>query len=208
MFVLTNNSNDPLKSEYQMLGQITDDTDRWAIDGTIFNHKDKMYFIWSGWEGDINVCQHLYIAEMSDPTAISSKRVLISSPEQTWEKLGSDGTDNGPYINEGPFAVCNGDETYILYSASGSWCEHYCIAALKLVGDDPLNKESWQKLPSPILSESVKFKGAGHCSVIKEKGKYKVYFHAWDKVQENVTWNTVSAWEGELKFKGGNLTIE
>lgn len=77
-----------------------------------------------------------------------------------------------------------------------------------MVGDDPLNKESWQKLPGPILSENVKLKGAGHCSVIKEKGKYKVFFHAWDKAEENVTWNTVSAWEGELKFKGSKLTIE
>lgn len=208
MFVLTNNSFDPLANEYVMLGKITDGTNRWAIDGTVLNHKGKTYFVWSGWEGDKNVCQHIYIAEMSNPATISSKRVLISSPEKPWEKLGSTGTLNCPYINEGPFAVYNGEETYILYSASASWSEHYCIAALKLVGEDVLNKDSWQKLSLPLLSGNEILKGAGHCSVVEDNGEYKVYFHAWDKAEKDITWNTVALWEGELEFKDGAITIK
>lgn len=208
MFVLSNDSSDPMKAEYKMLGKITDDTNRWAIDGTVLTHKDKMYFVWSGWEEEVNICQHLYIAEMSDPVTISSERVMISSPEYPWEKLGSEGVINSPYINEGPFAVYNGDDTYITYSASASWCEDYCIAAIKLVGEDLLNKNSWQKQPLPLLSSNESLKGAGHCSVLEENGKYKVYFHAWDKAEENITWNTVSLWEGELKFSEGELLIK
>lgn len=207
MYVLTNNSSDPMANDYVMLGKITDESDCWAIDGTILYHNNKMYFVWSGWEGGVNICQKIYIAEMSSPTTISSKRVMISTPEYDWEKLGARGEPGSPHINEGPFAVYNNGNTYILYSAAGSWCENYCITALKLVGDDPLNKDSWEKFAEPIFSINETVKGAGHCSVIEENGRYYVYFHAWDKAENPLSWKTVSLWQGELHF-GDKITID
>ena len=119
MYVLENNSSNPLDT-YKMHGKISDDTDKWAIDGTIVQYHNKLYMVWSGWEGDVNVAQNLYIAEMSDPFTISSKRRLISRPDHDFEKGACDGI-NAPFINEGPFPFYLNDDLYILYSGSGSW---------------------------------------------------------------------------------------
>ncbi len=208
MYVLSNDSNEPMDNCYKMLGKITDESDHWAIDGTILKLDGKMYFVWSGWEGNVNICQNIYIAEMSDPLTICSDRVLISTPEYDWEKLGARGEIGSPHINEGPFAVYNNGNTYILYSAAGSWCENYCITALKLVGENPLDKNSWEKRPQPIFSINETVKGAGHCSVIEEDGKYSVFFHAWDKDENPLSWKTVHLWQGELHFNGDDITID
>ena len=80
MYVLENGCGDPL-APYTLHGKITDESDKWAIDGTVLTWKGKRYFVWSGWEGDLNVCQNLYIAEMKDPYTLSAKRYLISPPE-------------------------------------------------------------------------------------------------------------------------------
>lgn len=208
MYVLTNNSLDPMSGEYVMLGKLTDESDKWAIDATILKFAEKQYLVWSGWESNENVCQNLYIAEMNGPCEISSNRVLISTPEYDWEKLGSRGVVGSPYINEGPFAIYHNNETYLLYSAAGSWCDKYCIALLKLEGDNPLDRKSWKKNPNPIFSTNEIVKGAGHCSVIQEDDEYKVFFHAWEKSEETISWKNVSLWQGELHFNGENVTID
>jgi GH43 family beta-xylosidase len=56
MFVLENDNEDPFQGEFQFRGQLTDATNKWAIDGTVFEHPvmNELYFIWSGWEGDVD----------------------------------------------------------------------------------------------------------------------------------------------------------
>ena len=46
----------------------------------------QLYFIWSGWEGDTNVRQNLYIARMSNPWTIDSNRVEIARPTHSWKR--------------------------------------------------------------------------------------------------------------------------
>ena len=208
MYVLTNDSSDPEKLPYRMLGKISDPSDKWAIDGTVMHHGGKTYFIWSGWEGDTNVCQNLYIAEMTSPTTLGSERVLISKPEYDWEKLGSTGEVESPFINEGAFVFNANGKTYLTYSAAGSWCTDYCIAALEFVGDDPMSPDSWKKRPQPILSANGEVKGAGHCSVITEDDSVLVFFHAWSAEETDIRWNTVHTWYGEMKFSDDKITIE
>ena len=104
MYVLSNNSSDPL-TPYTKMVQIKDETNRWAIDGTVLKYNGELYFVWSGWERDSNVCQNLYIAHMSDPMTIDGERHMISTPEYDWEKMDCQGLENiQPFINEGPFA--------------------------------------------------------------------------------------------------------
>ena len=208
MYVLANHSDNPM-DPYTLEGKITDHTDKWAIDGNILHHNGKMYFIWSGWEGDVNIAQNIYIAEMKNPYELSSARVLISKPDQPWEKIGGTGTIGGlPFINEGPFAFHTNGDTYIAYSGSGSWCESYCIALLKLVGDNPLNPDHWQKGNQPILSENELVKGAGHCSIVTEDdGTLLIFFHAWEKEEQKLQWNTVGTFCGTLIFTGEDATI-
>lgn len=121
MFVLENIDGNPL-DQFTLQGEIAAPTDRWAIDGTVVEFPNgKLYFIWSGWEGTKNAAQNLYIASMRDPTALSSDRVLISKPEFPWEKVGT------PLVNEGPEALWNNGSLFIIYSASGSWTDDYCL---------------------------------------------------------------------------------
>lgn len=207
MYVLENNSADPLET-YTLHGKISDSTDKWAIDGTVMNHDGKRYFIWSGWEGEINVCQNLYIAEMKNPYELSSERFLISTPEYDWEKLGATGNIEDPFINEGPYVFTLGGETYLSYSGAGSWCEDYCIAIMKLTGGNPLDRNSWKKLPTPIFSSNDTVKGAGHCSVIVEGENAHVFFHAWEKDEKIIQWNRVAFWHGIMRVEDGRLIIE
>ncbi|NHM30991.1 family 43 glycosylhydrolase [Neobacillus terrae] len=58
---------DPFSGTWRFKGKISDSTDRWAIDGTVLELEGTKYFIWSGWEGNTNVKQNLYIARMSNP---------------------------------------------------------------------------------------------------------------------------------------------
>lgn len=197
MYVLTNDSADPL-DEYRLIGKIGDNSDCWAIDGTVMQFRGERYFIWSGWEGKENVAQNLYIAHMKDPCTIDSERVLISKPEFEWEKRGATGQAESPFINEGPFAFAYDGCQYLAYSASGSWCEDYCIALLKLIGDDPMKAENWIKQDRPLLSGNDMVKGSGHCSVIDEDGRLLMFFHAWDANETNIRWDTVSTWMAEL----------
>lgn len=88
MYVLRGTSQDPT-DPFEFVGKLADETDRWAIDGTVMQWGGELYFIWSGWVGYEDVGQQLYIAHMSDPTTIDSERVMISAPSHKWEKMGS-----------------------------------------------------------------------------------------------------------------------
>lgn len=207
MFVLENGSNDPMKP-YTMHGKIADETNKYAIDGTVMRHKGNLYFVWSGREGDVSGCQKLYIAKMESPYALASERIMISTPEFEWEKRGGTGKPGKSFINEGPFALVHDGVQYLFYSAAGSWCEDYCIAMLELVGEDPLDPKAWKKHGAPLFSSNELVKGAGHCSIVCENDQMHVFFHAWDRDEEEIKWGTVAAWHGEMKRKNGVFIIE
>nr|WKN37457.1 glycoside hydrolase family 43 protein [Tunicatimonas sp. TK19036] len=151
-----------IESGFEYAGQLKDPDDKWAIDGTVLQYQDKMYFVWSGWGGDENVAQNLYIAPMESPTKISGKRVLLSSPEYEWEKRGSG--DGLPTINEGPQILQKNGRYHIIYSAAGSWSNDYCLGMLSLTGNDPLNASSWKKETQPVFSGTECVISPGHCS--------------------------------------------
>lgn len=161
MYVLEGTSQDP-QAPFVFKGKIAAPCDRWAIDGTVLQMPDeRLFFIWSGWEGSVNVAQHLYIAPMTNPWTISGERVRISSPEFEWEKQGN------PLINEGPQVLRNGTNLFLIYSASGSWGDDYCLGQLKWTGGDVLRGDSWVKHPKPVFSRTKEVFGPGHCSFAK-----------------------------------------
>lgn len=182
MYVLKGTSQNPL-DEFTFMGKIADRSDKWAIDGTVMQYNNKLYFIWSGWSGNTDGSQNLYIAEMSDPCTISGERVRISLPKENWEKKAMP-------LQEGPVAIEHNGVTHIVYSASGSWTDDYCLGLLTLKGTDPLIPASWEKSEFPILTKSDKVFGPGHCSfTVSPDGKQTwAVYHA----------NTVSGsgWSG------------
>ncbi len=151
-------AGDGPQSPFRMAGKVSTPDDHWAIDGTAFSYRDKRYFVWSGWEGDVDVSQQLYIAEMADPFTLRGQRVCLSRPEYAWECVGF------PTVNEGPEALIKDGALHLVYSASGSWTDDYCLGMLTLQGDDLLNPQHWSKSPQPVFSKAEAANGPGHCS--------------------------------------------
>jgi GH43 family beta-xylosidase len=201
MYVLQGTAQDPTQP-FEFRGKLAAPTDRWAIDGTVLQMPgDRLYFVWSGWEGDTNVAQNLYIAPMSDPLTISGERVCISRPEHDWEKQGQ------PLVNEGPEALWNGNKLFLIYSASGSWGDDYCLGQLTWTGGDVLDPKSWVKHPKPVFAGNSKVVSPGHASFVKSRDgseDWIVYHTAryrgagWNRqVQiQRFTWNE----DGSPKF--------
>jgi GH43 family beta-xylosidase len=153
-------ATDPLNVvPYVFKGKVAAATDRWAIDGHPFDFLGQSYFVWSGWEGTANVSQYIYIAKMSNPYTISGDRVEISRPDYAWEKVGT------PTVNEGPTAMWNSGNTLnIVYSASGSWTNDYCLGRITSTGTNLMVKSNWLKHPNPVFSKFGNIFGPGHAS--------------------------------------------
>jgi GH43 family beta-xylosidase len=150
MYVLENTSSDPLTGTWEFKGKITDPRDdKWAIDATRFDDSGQQYLIWSGWPGDIDGKQNIYIAKMKDPRTIEGNRVMISTPTYNWEVNGAP-----PQVNEAPQILKNSSgKIFLTYSASGCWTDDYALGLLSLKdGGDPLNPADWTKSSSPVFT--------------------------------------------------------
>jgi GH43 family beta-xylosidase len=194
MYVLQARTDDPT-GPFDLKGKIADATDKWAIDATVLEHRGRLYFIWSGWEGDVNIQQNLYIAPMKDPLSIDGPRSLVSQPEYDWEKIGR------PLVNEGPEVLQHENNVFIIYSASGSWTDNYCLGQLKLVGDDPLDPDAWAKKKTPVFGATATVFGPGHASFTQSPDGTEdwIVYHAakrqgsgWDRNtrMQRFTWDT------------------
>jgi GH43 family beta-xylosidase len=162
MYVMENTSADPMTGTWVNKGQITDSTNRWAIDGTVLQVNNNLYFIWSGWEGTTNVQQKLYIAHMSNPWTIDSARVEIASPTYSWE------TNTSPSVNEGPQIIVRNGVISLVYSASGSWTDGYCLGLITAnTSSNLLQASSWSKRNQPIFKSGNGLYGPGHHSFTK-----------------------------------------
>ncbi|UYZ59737.1 glycoside hydrolase family 43 protein [Hymenobacter latericus] len=171
LYALESLTDDALGA-YAFRGKLEVPTDRWAIDGTVLQLEGEMYFLWSGWEGFSNTSQNIYIARMRNPYTIASDRVCISRPEHDWEKQGY------PHVNEGPQVLQHAGRTFIIYSASGSWTDDYCLGQLTYLGGYPLEPASWRKEPQPVFSKTDTIFGPGHASFVVVDGQHHIIYHA------------------------------
>lgn len=158
MYVLEALSNDPL-GPYQELGQLGSPENKWAIDGTVLHYADAYYFLWSGWPESKDGLQNIYIAPMSDPCKISGPRVLLSTPEYSWEG----------WINEGPQILQRQGRLYMIYSANASWTKDYCLGMLTYQGGprDVLEPDYWAKSSASVFQQGNDVYCVGHCSFTK-----------------------------------------
>ena len=86
--------------------------DTWAIDGSVLQLNDKLYFLFSAWDGP---SQNLYIAAMSNPWTMSGSRILISKPTYDWETQGLN-------VNEG--ACCLAARWRHVYRLLSEFLQH------------------------------------------------------------------------------------
>jgi GH43 family beta-xylosidase len=158
MWVLESETADPL-GRYVCRGCLP--TQGWAIDGTpLVLEDERIFFLWSGWPGKRNGQQNLYIAPMSNAFTLCGPRVLICEPDQPWERIAMP-------ICEGPQVLRNNGKTFVVYSASGSWTEDYCLGLLTNTDGDVLNPASWTKRSTPVFQKTEHVWGLGHCSFVK-----------------------------------------
>jgi GH43 family beta-xylosidase len=158
LYVLENTSGNPMNNKWTLKGKLADSSDKWAIDGSVFEHNNIMYLVWSGWEGDKNGRQDLYIAKMQNPWTLESNRVRISSPTLAWERFGNlPATEDPAYVavNEGPQILKKGDSLFLIYSASGCWTDHYALGMLAAASNSNLlDSVSWRKRTEPVFTAS------------------------------------------------------
>jgi GH43 family beta-xylosidase len=186
LWVLENSSNDPLQGEWKLKGKLTTPEDKWSIDGSAMKYKGKLYFIWSGWQGDKNGEQDIYIAAMKNPWTITGKRTKVSSPQYDWELNGELHNANDPghiKVNEGPEFLVHNNKIFLIYSASGCWTDFYALGMLTAdTNADLLDSASWKKSSQPVfqLSKENKVFAPGHnCFFVSPDGKEDwILYHA------------------------------
>lgn len=157
MYVIENDSPDPLQGGWTFKGKVTDATDKWAIDGSVFRYRRKWYMIWAGWEGDINGRQDIYIARLKNPWTVKGSRARISSPVYDWEKNDNVNNSGGfhVYVNEGPQILANRKKLFLIYSASGCWTDFYALGMLSFKGRrNLLDSARWIKSGQPVFRQS------------------------------------------------------
>lgn len=166
MYVISNPNADPTVGVWSVPVKLAPiGNDDWAIDGTVLNNNGKLYFIWSGQNSlNQNSDQNLYIASMSSPTQIDSTRTQISWPQYSWE------ANSSPRVNEGPEIILRNGRINLVYSASGSWLDTYCLGLTSAsVSSNLLLESSWTKRVSPVFQSANGLYGPGHHSFTKSK---------------------------------------
>jgi GH43 family beta-xylosidase len=202
--------------------------DKWAVDGALFTFNGQRWFVWSGWAGDTNVEQNLYLARMSSPTTVTGGRYAISQPREPWERV-----VGNPFINEGPEPIKDPNgQLHIVYSANGSWSDQYCLADLRLrAGGDPAYVWDWYKSNGclfganratlmPGWDPTLTVNGPGHHSFVLLNGdigtsppagpRFPLMFHAVPKGTPyswaNRFWYTGTfAWWGNVTYSRANV---
>lgn len=173
IYVIENNSPDPMQGRWTFRGKVADKTDKWAIDASVFKYRGRLYMAWSGWEGDENGRQDIYMARMKNPWTIEGERVRLSSPRFEWErkgKLNSPGEPPAVYVNEGPQVLTHKKKLFLIYSASGCWTDDYALGMLTLKRKRKiLDSAKWEKSPFPVFKQSAEngVYAPGHNSFFK-----------------------------------------
>ncbi|MFO7781359.1 MAG: glycoside hydrolase family 43 protein [Spirochaetia bacterium] len=174
MYVLENESPNPLEGEWVERGQIDTGWESFALDATTFEHRGTRYLVWAQHPTGFDGNTALYIAEMDSPWSITGDAVELTRPEYAWERRLF-------RVNEGAAVIKNEGTIYMTYSASGT-NRHYAMGMLTADENaDLLDPESWTKSPEPVFesSEENEVWGPGHNSfTTTREGEDVLVYHA------------------------------
>jgi GH43 family beta-xylosidase len=169
MYVIENQSADPCTPYWQEKGQVKTGWESFALDATVLEHKEELYYIWAQEDKKVNEKSHsnIYISKMQNPWTLSGEPVMLTQPELDWETRIF-------WVNEGPGILKKHGKLFLTYSASAT-DENYCIGMLTAdENDDLLNQQTWKKSLQPIFKTSYENHqyGPGHNSfTVSEDGK-------------------------------------
>jgi GH43 family beta-xylosidase len=173
IYVLENDSADPLIGSWAEKGQIRTGWESFSLDATEFEHGGTSYLVWAQKDLGIRGNSNLYIAAMSSPWTIAGPEVRISRPEFPWEKLGY-------WVNEGPAVLVKNGRVFVTYSASATDAS-YCMGMLTAFETaDLLDPASWTKNSLPVLQTdpAAGIYGPGHNSFTTDGDEVILVYHA------------------------------
>ncbi|ODM87328.1 Extracellular exo-alpha-(1-_5)-L-arabinofuranosidase [Orchesella cincta] len=152
--------NDPMGSWSEAM-RLLPHLEQPGVDGTILKHNSKWYYVWSGRDGIEGSLPHdsILITEMLDPVNTTTQTTVIRQPLLPWERN----------VNEGPFFIYNNNVSYLLFAASFTFSEYYCLGLMSIdEGLDPMNASNWWYGPEdgPVFykNEEEDVWGPGHAS--------------------------------------------
>ncbi|MCD4960592.1 glycoside hydrolase family 43 protein [Enterococcus casseliflavus] len=174
MFVIENNASDPFEGEWEEKGQVITQFESFSLDATVFEHQEKLYYVWAQQDPRIPGNSNLYLSEMENPWTLKGKQLLLSIPEYPWEQIGF-------MVNEGPAVLKRNGKIFITYSGSAT-DENYAMGLLWIdENSDLLNGFSWHKSQEPVFQTSERNSqyGPGHNSFTKgADGEDILVYHA------------------------------
>ncbi|MNI12897.1 Extracellular exo-alpha-(1-_5)-L-arabinofuranosidase precursor [compost metagenome] len=175
MYVLENESENPLEGTWLEKGQVRTRWESFALDATTFQHNGDLYYVWAQKDPDIPGNSNLYISKMSNPWTLTGEQVMITTPEYDWEIIGFK-------VNEGPAVLKRNGRIFITFSASATDF-NYCMGLLAAAENaNLLDASSWVKSALPVFetSEEAGQYGPGHNSfTVSEDGQDDVLiYHA------------------------------
>lgn len=175
VYVLENESPNPLEGNWLEKGQVKMNWESFTLDATCFEHRGIRYLVWAQRDSAIYGNSNLYLAPLSNPWTIQGKQVMISKPEYPWEIIGF-------WVNEGPAVIKKNGRIFISYSASATDA-NYCMGLLTALDtSDLLDPNSWNKAAQPVFrtSDQNKQYGPGHnCYTVSEDGSMDILvYHA------------------------------
>ena len=172
VFVLQNASADPTRGRWVERGMLK--TERTGIDGTVFEHGGRRFFVYSAYVGDHS---DLVIAPMTNPWTLGSPQVDIARPTYAWEMQGGRKILEAPEFLQGPDG-----KVFLSYSASACWSDDYALGLLQADGNaDLLDPASWHKSPKPVFASSPEHHvyAPGHNGFFKgTDGRDWIIYHA------------------------------
>jgi GH43 family beta-xylosidase len=175
MYVIENDSENPLEGSWVEKGQVKTDWESFSLDATTFEHKGQRYYVWAQRDPEIVGNSNLYIAKMVNPWTIEGPQVMITKPEYDWETIGF-------LVNEGAAVVKRNGKIFIAYSASAT-DYNYCMGLLTAdENSDLIDPTSWKKSETPVFqtNEETSQYGPGHNSfTVSEDGSQDILmYHA------------------------------
>ena len=155
IWVVENASPDPLTGNWVLKGKVSDPSDRWAVDPTVFENRGELFMAWSGRPGEDHNEQDVYLARLRNPWTVAGKRLLISSPQYEWEW--SEPIPDAPdlFVNGGPEVLIHKGSVFLIYSAGACWADDSSLGILRARADADLTKpSSWSKSSLPVFASA------------------------------------------------------